>query len=165
MSVDVLPTLALPSTGDGDGAAHCLQCETALAGPYCHACGQHESVAERLTFRSLWHDFRVRRLNLDRGLLRTLVDVVRDPGRVARTFVEGKRQTYTHPITLLFLAYAAYALVYGLFDEELHAMMREHMERQLAGSLPAGAADDPVMEQAVVAMEALGRMREAGFRG
>lgn len=32
--------------------------------------------------------------------------------------------------------------------------MREHVERQLAGSLPTDAAADPAMEQALVAMEA-----------
>ncbi len=152
MLADVLPASAVQTSGEDRDAARCLQCETALTGPYCHACGQHESVAERLTFRSLWHDFRIRRLNLDRGLLRTLVDLVRDPGRVARTFVEGKRQTYTHPITLLFILYAGYAVVYGVFEEELHAMMRAQMESQMGGSLSA-AADDPVVAQAVVAME------------
>ena len=105
----------------------CLQCGAERVGPYCHACGQHESVADRLTFRSLWTDFRVRRLNLDRGLGRTLVDVVLRPGHVARAFVEGRRQTYTHPIPLLFVLYAVYAVVFGIIEEPLQEMMREGM--------------------------------------
>ncbi|WP_412067320.1 DUF3667 domain-containing protein [Rubrivirga sp. IMCC43871] len=154
MEPSPLPTLSLAPTGDGAASeAQCLQCGTVLAGPFCHGCGQHESVADRLTFRSLWHDFRVRRLNLHHGLFRTVLDVMRNPGAVARAFVEGRRQTYTHPITLLFVAYALYAVVYGIFEDDLQAMMRAQMESQLAATLPADGGADPAMEFATVAME------------
>ena len=143
------PALATPSARVVEEAAPpdgglCLQCGAGRVGPYCHACGQHESVADRLTFRSLWHDVRVRRLNLDRGLGRTLVDVMLRPGHVARTFVEGKRQTYTHPITLLFVVYAAYALVFGVLEEPLQEMMRGAMADGMAmqGSQPQNLSPD-----------------------
>ena len=147
------PALATPPVHVVGGAAPpggglCLQCGAGRVGPYCHACGQHESVAERLTFRSLWHDFRVRRLSLDRGLGRTLVDVVVRPGWVARTFVEGKRQTHTHPITLLFVIYAAYAVIYGALAEPLQAMMRAQIEAQL----PAGEGTPTEMEGVMTAV-------------
>ncbi|PAP76794.1 DUF3667 domain-containing protein [Rubrivirga marina] len=131
---DVLPALApdVLVRGDGAPAAICLQCATPLVGAYCHACGQHESVADRLTFRSLWRDFRKRRLNLDRGLFRTLLDVVRRPGAVADAFVEGRRQTYTHPITLLFVVYAVYALLLSVIGDRVDGMMMDQFERQLA---------------------------------
>ena len=146
----VSPELAVaPTSGDGAAATTCLQCGTTLVGAYCHDCGQHESVAERLTFRSLWRDFRVRRLHLDRGLPRTFVDVLLRPGHVARAFVEGRRQTYTHPITLLFVAYAIYALIYGFIEEPYLAMMEAQMEAQLAAqpmpSQAAGVEADLVM--------------------
>ncbi|WP_412062821.1 DUF3667 domain-containing protein [Rubrivirga sp. IMCC45206] len=154
METSDLPTLSLAPAGDGAASdARCLQCGTALAGPFCHGCGQHESVADRLTFRSLWHDFRVRRLNLHRGLLRTVLDVMRNPGAVALAFVEGRRQTYTHPITLLFVAYALYAVIYGVFENDLHAMMRAQLDSQLAAALPADASADPAMAFATTAME------------
>lgn len=136
---DVLPALATdaPASGDGAAAAACLQCATPLLGPYCHVCGQHESVADRLTFRSLWRDFRRRRLNLDRGLFRTLLDIVLRPGAVARAFVEGRRQTYTHPITLLFVVYAVYAVIYGLLEEPFGRMIEAQVQSQLPdGEIP-----------------------------
>jgi hypothetical protein len=130
---DTLPRVIEVAPPGGDGAAPaCLQCETPLLGAYCHACGQHESVAERLTFRSLWRHFRKRRLNLDRGLPRTLLDVVLRPGAVARAFVDGRRQTYTHPITLLFVVYAVYALILALIGDRMDGMMMDQFERQLA---------------------------------
>ncbi len=152
-----MPTASLPSPaldigGDGHAPVRCLQCETALAGPFCHACGQHESVAERLAFRSLWHDFRVRRLSLDRGLPRTVVDVLLRPGHVARTFVDGKRQTYTHPVTLLFVVYAVYAVIFKLVEDGYGAMMEAQMKAQLAGSLPATGEPDAAMEMAMTVM-------------
>ena len=126
----------------------CLQCATPTVGPYCHACGQHESAAERLTFRSLWRDFRRRRLNLDRGLFRTLADTVVRPGAVARAFVEGRRQTYTHPIPLLFVVYAVYAVIYGLLEDGFLRMIEAQMAAQV------GTAEMPAeMELAVSMME------------
>lgn len=141
----VLEEPAPPPAVD-DGA--CLQCGAERVGPFCHACGQHESVADGLTFRSLWNDFRVRRLSLDRGLFLTITHVLVRPGVVARAFVEGQRQTYTHPIPLLFVLYAAYAVIFSLIDEPFQAMMRGQVEAQM----PVGEGLSPEMEMAMSVM-------------
>ncbi len=54
------------------------------------------------------------------------------PGAVARAFVDGRRQTYTHPITLLFVVYAVYALILALIGDRMDGMMMDQFERQLA---------------------------------
>ncbi len=143
--MELAPAPPAPATATGP---RCLQCGTRRVGAYCHECGQHASVADRLTFRSLWQDFRTRRLNLDRGLFRTLVDVVRRPGAVALAFVEGRRQTYTHPITMLFVVYAVYAVyavIYGLLEDGMREMTRLQIESQL-GSLPSDGPGIAMLE-------------------
>ena len=158
------PALTTPDAADhpapGRGG-ECLQCGAERVGPYCHACGQHESIGERLTFRSLWHDFRVRRLNLDRGLGRTLIDVVLRPGEVARAFVEGRRQTYTHPITLLFVLYAVYAVVFGILEEPFQEMMREGMA---AGATLQGTNAEDLSPEAAAFAESITERLIQGMR-
>ncbi len=108
-------------------APACLNCAVPLAGPFCAACGQSAATPERVTARSLWTDFRVGTLGLDRGLLVTVRDVLTRPGEVALAFVEGRRRTYVHPVAFLFVAYGLYAVVFGLFETPLIEAMKASM--------------------------------------
>lgn len=96
-------------------APACLNCTATLTGRFCATCGQSAATHERVSFRSLWTDFRAGTLGLDRGLLVTVHDVLIRPGEVAVAFVEGRRRTYVHPVAFLFVAYGVYAVVFGLF--------------------------------------------------
>lgn len=76
----------------------CENCQTALQGHYCHACGQsaHNPVrsfahAVEEVFESFWH--------LDGRIFRTLRDLL-VPGRLANAYLEGKRVRYIPPLRL-----------------------------------------------------------------
>ncbi|HYG07758.1 MAG TPA: DUF3667 domain-containing protein [Stenotrophomonas sp.] len=76
----------------------CENCQTALQGLYCHACGQsaHNPVrsfahAVEEVFESFWH--------LDGRIFRTLRDLL-VPGRLANAYLEGKRVRYIPPLRL-----------------------------------------------------------------
>ena len=92
--------------GDAEGAddaseAHpgaCANCGTALAGEYCHHCGQfaHNPLtsfrhAVEDVFESFWH--------LDGRIFRTLRDLF-VPGRVAHNYLAGHRVRYIPPLRL-----------------------------------------------------------------
>lgn len=113
--LDTLPLTESLTEPQGDGASLalrvCLDRSGLLTGPFCAACGQSTATPERVTFRGLWTDFRVNKLGLDRGFFVTVRDVLIRPGVVARAFVEGRRRTYVHPISLLFVAYGLYVVV------------------------------------------------------
>lgn len=113
-------------------ALACLNCGAALSGPFCAACGQSAATPEHVTFRALWTDFRVNKLGLDRGFFVTVRDVLLRPGVVATAFVEGRRRTYVHPLTFLFVAYGLYAVVFGLVEGPMMAGMADAMSRQVA---------------------------------
>lgn len=77
---------------------HCENCEAALQGPYCHACGQpvvspvrHAAHAIEDVFESFWH--------LDGRVFRTLRDLLA-PGRVALEYLAGHRVRYIAPLRL-----------------------------------------------------------------
>lgn len=128
----------------GDGAtlalATCLNCLGLLTGPFCAACGQSAATPEHVTFSSLWTDFRVNKLGLDRGFFVTVRDVLIRPGVVALAFVEGRRRTYVHPLAFLFVAYGLYAVVFGFIDAALMAT--------LASAMPASAVAGPGLSPA-----------------
>ncbi len=130
MQVDVLtptvPAVAL--------APACLNCAATLAGPFCARCGQSAVTPEHVTFRSLWTDFRVNKLGLDRGFFVTVRDVLVRPGVVAAAFVEGRRRTYVHPLTFLFVAYGLYTIVFGLVEAPMMAKLGAHYIAQAAAT-------------------------------
>ncbi|HST44823.1 MAG TPA: DUF3667 domain-containing protein [Luteimonas sp.] len=78
--------------------ARCENCAAALAGAYCHVCGQHAHSPLRNfrhamedVFESFWH--------LDGRIFRTLADLL-VPGRVACNYLAGRRVRYIAPLRL-----------------------------------------------------------------
>lgn len=81
---DQMPT-ALP--------AACRLCGAALAGPYCHSCGQ-ASVAAQRSFREVL-------MGQSGRLLHTLRLLLTRPGELAREIDEGRDRLSLRPLTLL----------------------------------------------------------------
>ena len=103
--------------------APCANCDTPRVGEYCHACGQHYEQG-RLTIRGLIGDFLVRKMGLEGGLVRTMVDLTLRPARAIRGYVDGRRQRYTHPVAYMLLACGAYALLTPLWVDVFEAGIR-----------------------------------------
>ncbi len=81
---------------------HCANCETQLAGNYCHECGQtahvHRSISHM--FEELLHGV----LHFDSKAWRTLPALIIHPGKLTRDYINGKRTRYVSPLFLfLFL--------------------------------------------------------------
>lgn len=109
-----------PRTGAAaDGHTHeanCLNCDTALAGEYCHVCGQH-AHAHR-TLGAFWHDIAHGVLHFDGKVWRTLPLLAWRPGELTRRYIAGERARFVSPIALflfsVFLMFAVFSLVGGL---------------------------------------------------
>jgi len=83
----------------------CAICGAALAGPYCHACGQASPAAAR-GFRDV--------LSGQTGrLLHTLRLLLTRPGELAREIDEGRDRRAVRPLTLLLNLIALFFLVGG----------------------------------------------------
>ena len=103
---------------EGDGHTHerfCLNCETRLAGNYCHACGQKAHVHRTLT--ALWHDLAHSVMHFDGKLWRTLPLLAWRPGELTRRFIQGERARFVSPIALflfsVFLMFAVFSTLGG----------------------------------------------------
>ena len=97
----VLGRAVEPSAGERAGHTHeasCLNCGAALAGPYCHECGQHAHVHRTLS--AFFHDFAHGVLHFEGKIWRTLPLLVWKPGELTRRYIDGERANFVSPIAL-----------------------------------------------------------------
>jgi hypothetical protein len=128
----------------------CLNCGTALGGQYCGNCGQR--AASRLI--SVWELLRDAfgdLLDIDSRLWRTLVPLLRRPGKLTRDYLEGRRARFMPPFRMYLVLSIVFFLV-AFFDprEEL-SILFEPTETPAAESgedaSDPGAVRDEVMRE------------------
>jgi hypothetical protein len=95
--------------GEGPGGS-CLNCGAALAGPYCHECGQAGHVHRSLA--AFWHDLAHGVLHFEGKIWRTLPLLAWRPGQLTRRYIEGERARFVSPMALfLFTVFLMFAVV------------------------------------------------------
>ena len=80
-----------------DSLPTCMSCNSVLYGGFCSNCGQKST--EDLVFSNLFEDFRRRVRELDHPFVRTALHLTRNPGRLVRAYIRGKRLPYVGPFT------------------------------------------------------------------
>lgn len=80
-------------------AETCANCGAALSGDYCAQCGQSRSELQR-PFLTLLTEAMDGVLNWDGRLLTTFRRLFARPGKIARAYIDGKRQSHTPPLRL-----------------------------------------------------------------
>ncbi len=118
--MDIQPAAAAVRVPHVARAALCPNCEAPRLGPYCQGCGQHH-LDGPLRLRTLVRDFLQRKLSLEGGLARTLVDLTLRPGTMIRDYVGGRRQRYINPVGYLFLAAGLYLVALPLWIDRVRA--------------------------------------------
>ena len=99
----------------GEAAAHaekCLNCGTALAGEYCHRCGQPGHVHR--TLGAFWHDLVHCVLHFEGKIWRTLPMLAWHPGELTRRYVNGERSKFVSPVALFLFSVFAMLATYNL---------------------------------------------------
>lgn len=137
----VLGRAVEPAAGEGDGHTHernCLNCGCALAGDYCHWCGQRAHVHR--TLGAFWHDLLHGVLHFEGKIWRTLPLLVFKPGVLTRRYIDGQRASFVSPIALfLFSVFLMFAVINtlgspdfsGTPEQMTSAEKREAIEEQL----------------------------------
>lgn len=129
-----------------DARHDCANCGAHLTGPYCHQCGQKGHLHTRI-----WHmaeDFVEGVMHFDGRLWRTLPLLVLRPGRLSRTWIEGKRVRYVAPLHIflfsIFLFFLALSLSGGaIFNAAFSAMAKDDSLPATAEAGSASAAPSP----------------------
>ncbi|MEO0612727.1 MAG: DUF3667 domain-containing protein [Pseudomonadota bacterium] len=97
----------------------CENCGTPLTGDFCHVCGQ-KAVEVRRPVLGLAQDVIVETLSIDGRLLRTIIGLFTNPGRVAKRYIEGHRVQYSPPFRIyLFFSLVFFAALFVVINDEL----------------------------------------------
>ena len=89
----------------------CQNCGHAVEVAFCSKCGQ-KNVETRQTFPRLVGHFAEDLTHYDTAFWRTLRDLLLKPGRVVKTYLEGRRQCYVPPVKLyIFVSFVTFFLI------------------------------------------------------
>lgn len=104
----------------------CANCGSQNISDYCADCGQKIHTT-RLRTGALLKDLTSRLFNLEKGLLHTLVDLLRRPGMVIRDYVSGKQKPYVNPLTFFFIGAAAQLLTIWILAPSLEGRIKQQV--------------------------------------
>ena len=94
----------------------CLNCGTALAGDFCHACGQAGHVHRTLT--SIGHDLLHGVFHFEGKIWRTIPMLFTRPGELTRRYIAGERARFVSPLALfLFSVFLMFATIHSFSGE------------------------------------------------
>lgn len=92
---------------------HCENCGTALQGPFCHKCGQHDFEFHR-SFGHVFLEALENFLHFDAKFFRNIVTLLFRPGQLSADFNGGKRASQMPPLRLyLFTAFIFFLLFFA----------------------------------------------------
>ena len=103
----------MPSSSES--STDCINCGAAIQGNYCHNCGQTAYI-QPITFRQTIADFFSASFSLEGPLLSTIWLLIKNPGKLFREFVEGKRKPYYKPVSFFVLLSAIYIIVRAIIN-------------------------------------------------
>jgi hypothetical protein len=111
----------------------CPNCATSAIGEFCHRCGSRADVP-RLTLRALGGELLAQFVELDHGVLHTIVRLLRSPGETIRGYNAGRRRGLTSPLNFIALSAALSLLLSGALpqykaarDEQFKSLDTYHM--------------------------------------
>lgn len=96
----------------------CVNCAQPVSTPFCPNCGQ-QHPPKKLRFYSLLSDFQARIYGFDNMFLRTVKDLTKKPGKVAKDFINGNRVKYFGPVGYFFFLLSVYLLMASLLSVDL----------------------------------------------
>lgn len=112
---------------------HCENCGTALQGPFCHKCGQHDFEFHR-SFGHVFLEALENFLHFDAKFFRNIVTLLFRPGQLTADFNAGKRASQMPPFRLyLFTAFAFFLLLFANTDKEADAVDTGPGKRKTSG--------------------------------
>ncbi|NNM10212.1 MAG: DUF3667 domain-containing protein [Flavobacteriaceae bacterium] len=98
-----------------DSNTYCHNCDTPVRGKYCSACGQRTSV-HKVTFKETFQDFWDFVFSVNAPLFNTLRLLVKDPGKLLREYLEGKRKRYYKPVAFFILMTVIYLVTRAVIN-------------------------------------------------
>jgi Protein of unknown function (DUF3667) len=94
----------------------CLNCGTALAGRYCHVCGQENTEPKETVWGLVSHFFNDI-THFDGKFFSTVKYLIIKPGFLSLEYIKGRRASYLHPIRMYVFTSAFFFIIFfSLFN-------------------------------------------------
>jgi hypothetical protein len=91
---------------------NCPECETPLAGKYCHECGEKPPDAHDLTLKHFLHHGLHELTHFDSKIFRTLKSLIVTPGALTADYLAGRKKRYVLPLRLFLVIFALNFFLY-----------------------------------------------------
>src|SRR5688572_3789148 len=96
----------------------CANCGTALAGDYCHGCGEKRPDARDISVRHFAAEAAEELTSVEHSKLwRTLSALLFKPGRLTVDYFSGRRSRYINPLKLCLAIFAIHLFVYTAYKQ------------------------------------------------
>ena len=82
-------------------AETCLNCSTQVTENFCSNCGQKKY--KRIDKKYIWDELQYTIFHTNKGLLYSVKNILKNPGKTANEFINGNRVNHYKPILLVFL--------------------------------------------------------------
>jgi hypothetical protein len=79
----------------------CKNCHESITGNFCINCGQKKY--KRIDRKYVWDEVQYTFLHTNKGFLYSVKNIIKNPGKTAREFIEGNRVNHYKPILLAFV--------------------------------------------------------------
>jgi hypothetical protein len=137
------------------GSVQCLNCGTALEGPFCYYCGQPDKNFMRF-FPVLMREFLEDFLELDSRFTRTIKPLLFLPGKLTRDYLDGRRFRYTPPLRLyIFSSMLFFILAAMLAGSAITIDSSDLSDTGIGAALSVESADPEKLEKVREALDQL----------
>ncbi len=80
---------------------NCRNCSLDISNNFCANCGQKKY--KRIDKKYIWDEIQYTTIHTNKGFLYSVKNILKNPGKTAREFIEGNRVNHYKPISLSFL--------------------------------------------------------------
>jgi hypothetical protein len=122
----------------GKNPTYCKNCQNILIDNYCGKCGQRSSV-NKITFKETFHDFMDTVFSVNAPLWTTLKMLIKNPGKLFREYLSGKRKSYYKPVAFFILMTVIYLLIRAAINFDPFSNSTITVEDNSEGKLLIGA--------------------------
>ncbi|MGB7450812.1 MAG: DUF3667 domain-containing protein [Lysobacterales bacterium] len=127
------------------GSVQCLNCGTALKGPFCYFCGQPDRNFMRF-FPVLLRDLMEDLFDLDSRFMRTMKPLLFKPGRLTRDYMQGRRFRYAPPMRLYIFSSIVFFLLAALLSNDSISIFKNTQENNTAQVVEAPVTTQEIIE-------------------
>lgn len=111
----------------------CKSCGNHFTGLYCNLCGEKVILPQDRSFRTFLGSILIALTLADSKFLRTLWQMIKNPGFISGEFAEGRRVKYLKPLSVFFVLNLVYFLVptIQLFNASLRTQLNSFQSKMI----------------------------------